>query len=440
MASKPLYRRLKSPTTVQLEVTWRCQQRCCHCCNYWHGDEHLSSMSRVDGDLTLDAALKIVDQCIDAEVLDLVLTGGESLLNFEVAAEAALKAKRSGMRVSLNSNLVLIDQQKARFLSEHQIGVLASLLGPNAAVHCQTTRAPGSFDAAIRGFRILEHYGWAPNVNMVINRHNHRCVRETAKLVSSLGGKSLAVTPAICPAYAAGFDELGLSREEIVAAFDDLLWSRNEYGLRITTLNPVPYCTLSGCADALAFATRRCGAGIFQLVIAPDGSARACPQMKDAEGNVLEEGLTAVWQKMAHWTSADNFPADCLSCRLFAFCGGGCRFAAKMSSGCFAAMDPRSSPAQAKDVMEKFEQAQIERGQATDRFLVNDFRQRREDFGSIVAIGSDQNNNLIMSHAGAEFLAQLEVGNSYQTAAFPSAALSLLSVLSQRHLIDFLPQ
>ena len=74
-----LFRTLKAPLSVQIEVTENCNHRCTHCYNYWKkGDKCIFE------NMTFATAKKVADEVINSQVFGVTLTGGEPFLNFDV--------------------------------------------------------------------------------------------------------------------------------------------------------------------------------------------------------------------------------------------------------------------------------------------------------------------------------------------------------------------
>ena len=137
-----MFKRLKAPLDTQIEVTSACPHACRHCYNYWRADsQHPPYM------LGEKSGRAIIDRLAAAGVLSIVLTGGEPLLNVLTCLACLECAREYGMRVAINSNLVLLtDETVGRLRSAGLEYVLTSICGPDAALHDHITQRPGSFD------------------------------------------------------------------------------------------------------------------------------------------------------------------------------------------------------------------------------------------------------------------------------------------------------
>ena len=267
-----LYRRLKSPLHVQIELSGRCNLKCRHCYNFWRAEGDLASENGSAHDMTEQVAERVLQQCIKHEVLAITLTGGEPLLKRELIEKMARGALEAGIKVSLNSNLACLTSEYAKMLQGLSIiGVLASLLGSNSKVHDSITGIPGSFEMTVRGIRLCQDHGIKVLPNMVVTKPNVQDVQSTARLAKELGCNSLCVTPAVCPASCNDFSEFGISQSEIVEALDRLVDVSNEIGIRPDSQIPLPYCFLPKLQQPEPFMKRRCVGGVIFGMISSDG-------------------------------------------------------------------------------------------------------------------------------------------------------------------------
>lgn len=99
MSAKAL--KLGIPLSVQLDLTYRCNERCIHC--YLDHDDH--------GEMTTIEIKDLLDQLAEAGVFFLTISGGEILMRkdfFEVLGHARTRM----FSVRLKTNAVLIREQK----------------------------------------------------------------------------------------------------------------------------------------------------------------------------------------------------------------------------------------------------------------------------------------------------------------------------------------
>ena len=437
--SRRLYRRLSAPISAQLEVTQACNNRCCHCYNHWRDPEDKCSDAQNEK-MSIDTATLVAEQCIKCRIFDFVITGGEPFLNFPVMNHLLIKAKEADVHVSINSNLTCITDKHAQCLAATKTGVLASILGPNEEVHDHIVGRKGAFVEALRGFRLCVNRGITPVINMVVTTLNHTYVKETAIMLASEGCRHMTVTRAVCPGYANEFSSLELNREQFVQCLNDIYWAKKRFGFRVDTLNSLPLCGLYDAEDPILFSSRRCGAGTMQVVISANGEVRSCPHVDIAEGSLYEQPLSDIWDKMSNWGEKSILPEECQNCPLLIRCGGGCRFAAKMSCGSFCGHDPLMDKSRIPVLQDAVRVNTTSDAPSSGQFRVNYFRMREELFGSIVAIGQYHNNTILLDQRGTGLITSLKPGTQCDVEAWKEVrdGYDFLNGLAARGLITFL--
>src|SRR3984885_13714730 len=124
--------KLGIPLSVQVDLTYRCNERCVHC--YLDHEDH--------GEMTTAEITDLFDQLAEAGVLFLALSGGEILMRkdfFEILEHA--RALR--FCVKLKTNAVMIREREAeriRALGVHAVQI--SIYSHRAEVHDAITKIP----------------------------------------------------------------------------------------------------------------------------------------------------------------------------------------------------------------------------------------------------------------------------------------------------------
>jgi radical SAM protein with 4Fe4S-binding SPASM domain len=132
-------------TSLQIELTSRCNERCVHCYI-----PHENKISDIDPALYYN----VLDQCRDMGLLSLTLSGGEPMLHPQFL-DFLRKAKEYDFSINILTNLTLLNgdiiaEMKANRLSSVQV----SLYSMVPEIHDTITQVPGSFvktrDAILR--------------------------------------------------------------------------------------------------------------------------------------------------------------------------------------------------------------------------------------------------------------------------------------------------
>jgi radical SAM protein with 4Fe4S-binding SPASM domain len=251
----------------------------------------------------------------------------------------------------------------------------------------------------MHGIEILNKYGVRFSANMVVSQANAEQVYETGKLAHDLGARFFAATKASPPLGCADYSSIRPSEEQIRKSLDDLLRLEAEVGIPVDILECYPLCFFGDVAKYEKFAKRSCSAGVSSATIGSDGSVRPCSHSNRIYGNILEEGLSAIYHKMTEWRSGDLLPQKCLECSHFKRCTGGCRCEAEYY-GEVTDMDPLAYGPEQVTLPPKTPKAEVDvySGRLTS---ARNIRIRREEFGVVVRLGRQ---TILLDSEGSELI------------------------------------
>jgi radical SAM protein with 4Fe4S-binding SPASM domain len=321
-------RYLSAPLTAQLEVTDFCNHKCLHCYNL-DSDIKNRPARKVSDETVIACAQKL----IDSGVFAMVVTGGEPLIKRELTKKVISLFRDNQIKVSLNTNLTLFDDDFIEFMKQTKVGILTSC--PSAV--------PSSFEKLTltdnyalfeKNVKKLVEADLRFTVNMVVTKDNLHEIRTTAEKMKQLGCRSFAATPMSLNMEYPRLDLL-LSTKEVHQVIDDLLWAEETLGLNVDILEALPKCVFSDkiLSGKHSFLNRKCQAGRTVIAVSCNGDVRPCAHNPVSYGNILEDGLKTIWERMNDWRSAQYVPEKCKECTWLNRCNGGCRTNAKTLSG-----------------------------------------------------------------------------------------------------------
>ncbi|HYX69543.1 MAG TPA: radical SAM protein, partial [Terriglobales bacterium] len=141
--------RLGIPLAAQLDLTYRCNERCVHC--YLDHDDH--------GEMSTAEITGLLDQMAEAGVFYLTLSGGEILMRrdfFHILEHARART----FCVKLKTNAVMIRQAEAERIRALGVeSVQVSVYSHRPEVHDAITKLPGSLERSLAGMRRLKAEG-----------------------------------------------------------------------------------------------------------------------------------------------------------------------------------------------------------------------------------------------------------------------------------------
>ena len=166
--------RLNIPLNVQLDLTYRCNERCVHC--YLDHHDH--------GEMSTAEIKHLLDEMAEAGVFILTLSGGEIFLRKDFFAILE-HARRLMFCVRLKTNAVLIRERDAARLRELAVeSIQVSIYSHRPEVHDSITLLRGSLKRSLDAIRFLKAQGLRvimANVLMLQNMRDYTAVRALAE-------------------------------------------------------------------------------------------------------------------------------------------------------------------------------------------------------------------------------------------------------------------
>src|SRR6202042_639557 len=169
--------RLGVPLSVQLDLTYRCNEKCVHC--YLDHDDH--------GEMTTAEIKHLLEEMAEAGVFVLTLSGGEIFLRKDFF-EIVERARQLLFSVKVKTNGVMIREKEAarlRQLGIEQIQI--SVYSHRPEVHDAITKLPGSLKRTIRAIRFLKSQGLKVTIANVLMAGNFSDQPGVVALAKELG-------------------------------------------------------------------------------------------------------------------------------------------------------------------------------------------------------------------------------------------------------------
>jgi radical SAM protein with 4Fe4S-binding SPASM domain len=266
------------PLSVQLDITYRCNERCVHC--YLDHQDH--------GEMTLLEIKSLLDQLADAGVFFLTLSGGEVMMRMDFFD--ILEHARSLMfHVKIKTNAFMIREKHAdrmRGLGVQQVQV--SIYSHRPEVHDAITKLPGSLKRSLAAIRYLKSRGLRVVMANVLMRQNMNDYEGVRALALELG-VNYAIDPTITPKMDGDRSILGLgiSGDDLREVFHN----PNLVG-PIEEVSAPPAAT----ADESVLEGSPCSAGHSACYVSPYGDVYPCVQFPLPSGNVRHQKFLDIWR------------------------------------------------------------------------------------------------------------------------------------------------
>ena len=266
------------PISVQLDLTYRCNERCVHC--YLDHEDH--------GEMTTAEIKNLLDELADAGVFILTLSGGEIFLRkdfFEILEYARLERQ---FCVKLKTNAIMIREREAARIRDIGVeSIQISIYSHRPEVHDAITLVPGSLKKSLDAARFLKSQGLRvifANVLMVQNLGDYTGVRALAGEM----GVECTLDPTITPMMDGNRSvlSLGVNQEALRELFCDegLVGDVDEF------------CTTAAPGDENTLSALPCSAGHTACYVSPYGDVFPCVQFPLPTGNVRRQRFLDIWR------------------------------------------------------------------------------------------------------------------------------------------------
>jgi len=302
----------RSLVNVTYEVTYRCNQRC-KFCFLGRLRRRLDSAGSKEGELRTDEALRLIDSVAELGA-GLYLTGGEPLLRDDIVTMVA-RAKQSGAKCGINTNGVLLTEQRAKAFAECGLDYLIVSIVGRKEIHDEVVGLPGSYDAVTRNLRFMQSLNSSVRVviNFVISPDSVFNLKDVIRLASDLGVGTVTcqhmqfltredlsrhdrVWGEVMPAYSvspvyANPPRNHLPVETLEGELEDALRLARRLGVRCVVKPPLRDGGLRVWYEGPFRVKSRCYYPWTDTRVAPNGDVYPCQFLPVRVGNIREKPL-----------------------------------------------------------------------------------------------------------------------------------------------------
>jgi radical SAM protein with 4Fe4S-binding SPASM domain len=318
-------------TSLAVELTSACNQKCTYCYNAWREDD-----GRGVGALPTPELVSVLDRTLAAGTFDHVtFTGGEPLSRRDLF-EVLDVCVRHGVPFQMISNGGLVtDALATRLASYRPLSVQVTLDGPTPEVHDAHVGGDGHFERALRGIRTLRERGIRVVGCVVVTRKNASLVGEILDLFASLGVRRISFSRFSPAGYSVRHAaDLLPSRTDIVNALALAEERAVRHGLDVASTMPIPPCVVDHeDTPHVRFGACPIGTDAQELALGPRGELRNCTLHEEVIGDALTETVAALAVAPAVQRYRDVTPEFCAPCLHAPTCLGGCGAAAVAMTG-----------------------------------------------------------------------------------------------------------
>ena len=329
---------MRSPRTVRLEISSKCNLRCLYC--YYFDNPAVDYAN-----LPTEQWLQFFVELGNMAVMDVSLGGGEPFLRPDLMdlIEGIIQNK---MRFCILSNGTLIDDHIAEYIAgTHRCNyVQVSIDGASSEVH-DSCRGNGSFVKAVNGIKTLQRHNIPVVARVTLHHHNVREIANVARfLLDELDISSFSTNSAgYLGACRKNAGEVLLTNEDRQMAMHDLLILSQKYPGRITALAGPLYeakywrkMEVARLNNDPAFPKgghlTACGCPFGEISVRADGMIIPCSMLAHMVlGRINSDSLQEVWlnnPELNRLRMRQKIPLDelefCRGCDYMRYCTGNC--------------------------------------------------------------------------------------------------------------------
>jgi radical SAM protein with 4Fe4S-binding SPASM domain len=295
---------------MQIEISGRCNERCIHCYFPWERTQKLAQ-------LPTSVVLDVLDQLVPLGTVEVTFTGGEPLLNPDLAA-LLQRARRNDLSISLLTNAVLLSDEHIGLFAEFNVGLIqASVYSLDETVHDGITRVPGSLAKTRRAVERLVAENIQVQIGCPVMRQNLSGIGAVINWGKSLGIK---VDPDLILMAKTDFGQENLSHrlslDECRQAMETILECSDHYRARLE--NP------EGERREKDPGLPICGVGTYMLCLGANGDFYPCPGFVLPLGSAYSQSVREVWEASPRMQElrqikTTSYPA-CMACDAWDYC------------------------------------------------------------------------------------------------------------------------
>ena len=306
------------PISVQLELTYACNNSCAFCYNTF------SNLDKREP-LPLDRFRGIFHDLSEIGVFTINFNGGEPLCRqdfFPIVDEA----KSFGFDIHLNTNGTLITKDIAPEIARRFSAICTSIHGSNSQEHDSIVGRRGAFCETVNAIRLLQGHGVYVTVNVVLSQRNKNHLLGILDLLRRENIQTVLLTRILT-----ADNSLSIGDTELMVCIRQLkTFTEEVYEFaRIAFPQPFRICEIAD-EQLVSFVSNHnisCAAGRITVRITPDGLVTPCPLLlSPIIGDLQREDFLSIWNRweLLNWFKPMPYGCKCHHCSQLARCGGGC--------------------------------------------------------------------------------------------------------------------
>ncbi len=300
------------PLSGAFELTSRCPLDCKMC--YVHKKEN--DCEAIKQEKSTEWWINLTEEIKNAGVFMLLLTGGEPLLRKDFE-EIYLNAKKSGMLVSVNTNGLLIDDEKVKFFSDNPPQKLnITLYGASEETYHNLCGNGKAYRKVTDAITKLKQAGISLKINFTATQYNSHDAEKIYEFAKSLEIPVQTVSYMFPPVRIGGESDRMTPEEAANVHFRCRLADIGEGNLLKTLEAKAKLKTDTEPSEGGEQIPCRAGRSTFWVTW--DGKMTPCGMMTKPMFEI--DNFNNAWEKTKNARKSIMLPAKCKTCELRNYC------------------------------------------------------------------------------------------------------------------------
>lgn len=281
-------------TSVMLELTYNCSEKCIHCYNIGatRNDEEVSTRGKRE-ELTIEQYKKLIDELYEQGLIKVCLSGGDPFSKKNVW-ELIDYLYRKGLAIDIFTNGQSIVNDIQRLVDYYPRTIGISIYSGVPSVHDYITRIKGSWEKSISVVKQLSSYAVPTNLKCCVMRPNVKSYYMVADIADEYGA---------VPQFEISLTD-SIEGDKCVSKYLRMTPQQLEIVLRDKN---IPFYVGEEAPNyggqKKMMSANPCGAGDNSLCITPEGNVIPCCAFHTLFGNIKEKSIKEILEskELAYW-------------------------------------------------------------------------------------------------------------------------------------------
>lgn len=269
------------------------------------------------GLLPADSWINLIDQAVEAGMMNAALTGGECL-TYPGFDEVYLHLQGLGIRTAVLSNGVLLDEDRLRFFQRYPPALLQITLYGSSEEEYEQVCGARRFETVLANIKRAKEASLPLSIAITPNRFLPDGGEVLLRLAASLGIPYNVNSCLFKPQPGTGRENDCVDID--LEAYIRLYTLRAQLnGAPLTPVDPEALPEPAGRAERQETGLR-CGAGMNTFTVQWDGTMIPCSSLFHVRASPLKSGFETAWKSIHEAALRYPIPAECEACKYNAAC------------------------------------------------------------------------------------------------------------------------